>query len=131
MSQIQALIEKARRYLRSAELLIQDGDYDSAVSRSYYAMFYSAEAALLKKKMTFTSHKAVISAFGRYFVKTGIFDKSLGRDLNVIFDQRQLGDYESTFSISEDNARRTFESARAFVDQVTEWLKPDLLDDRC
>ncbi len=26
MSQIQALIEKARRYLRSAELLIQDGD---------------------------------------------------------------------------------------------------------
>ncbi len=26
MNQIQALIEKARRYLRSAELLIQDGD---------------------------------------------------------------------------------------------------------
>ena len=44
MSQIQSLVEKALRYLRSAELLIQDGDYDSAVSRSYYAMFYLAEA---------------------------------------------------------------------------------------
>jgi uncharacterized protein (UPF0332 family) len=80
MSQIQALIEKARRYLRSTELLIQDGDYDSAVSRSYYAMFYSAEAALLKKKMTFISHKAVISAFGQHFVKTWIFDKHMARD---------------------------------------------------
>jgi len=129
MSQIQALIEKARRYLRSVELLIEDGDYDSAVSRSYYAMFYSAQAALLKRKVTFTSHKAVISAFGRYFVKTGIFEKRLGRDLNIIFDERQLGDYESNFSISEENARHTFESARGFVDKVAEWLKSDLSDD--
>ena len=129
MSQIQALIEKARRYLRSAELLIRDGDYDSAVSRSYYAMFYSAEAVLLRKEMTFTSHKAVISAFGQYFVKTGIFDKQMGRDLTIIFGERQLGDYESNFSISEDNAGRALESAQRFVDQVAEWLKSDLSDD--
>jgi uncharacterized protein (UPF0332 family) len=123
MSQIQALIEKARRYLRSAELLIEDGDYDSAVSRSYYAMFYSAEAALLKKDMTFSSHRGVISAFGQYFVKTGIFDKRMGRSLNVIFDERQLGDYESNFSISEDNARHTFETAQEFVNQIAMWLE--------
>jgi uncharacterized protein (UPF0332 family) len=123
MSQIQSLIEKARRYLRSAELLIQDGDYDSAVSRSYYAMFYSAEAALLKKEMTFSSHKAVISAFGQYFVKTGIFDKKMGRDLNIIFGERQLGDYESNFSISEDNARHTLETAQGFVDRIAAWLE--------
>jgi uncharacterized protein (UPF0332 family) len=123
MSQIQALIEKARRYLRSAELLIEDGDYDSAVSRSYYAMFYSAEAALLKKDMTFSSHRGVISAFGQYFVKTGIFDKRMGRSLNVIFDERQLGDYESNFSISEDNARHTLETAQEFVNQIAMWLE--------
>ena len=119
MSQIHKLIEKARRYLRSADLLIRDGDYDSAVSRSYYAMFYSAEAVLLKKKMAFSSHKSVISAFGRYFVKTGIFDKRMGRDLNIIFGDRQLGDYESNFSISEDNARHALETAQGFVDQIT------------
>jgi len=129
MSQIQGLIGKARRYLRSAELLIQDGDYDSAVSRSYYAMFYSAEAALLKKKMSFNSHKGVISAFGRHFVKTGIFEQRLGRDLNVAFGERQVGDYESNFSISEDNARHAFERAGGFVGQVAEWLKSDLPDE--
>ena len=123
MNQIDALMEKAYRYLKSTEVLIKDCDYDSAVSRSYYAMFYSAEAALLTKQMTFTSHKAVISAFGQYFVKTGIFDKRMGRDLNIIFGERQVGDYESTFSITEDQALNTFESARRFVDQVAEWLR--------
>ncbi len=123
MSQIRMLIEKADRYLRSAELLIQDSDYDSAVSRAYYAMFYAAQAALLKREMTFSSHKAVISAFGRHFVKTGVFEKEMGRDLNVIFDERQLGDYEPMFSISQDDARRATEVAQRFVDQIAAWLE--------
>jgi len=38
----QALLEKARRAIRSAHLLRADGDYDSAVSRAYYAMFQEA-----------------------------------------------------------------------------------------
>jgi len=49
--------------------------------------------------------------------------------MNKIFHERQLGDYESNFSISEDNARHAFESARGFVDHVAEWLKSDLSDD--
>ena len=47
----------------------------------------------------------------------------MGRDLNIIFGERQVGDYESTFSITEDQALNTFESARRFVDQVAEWLR--------
>ncbi len=123
MSPIQLLIEKAERYLRSSELLIQDGDYDSSVSRAYYAMFYSAEAALLKKNMSFSSHKAVISAFGEHFVKTNIFEKQMGKDLNIIFDQRQLGDYEYGHSISDDDARQTFIIAKKFVEAISEWLE--------
>ncbi len=42
MSEIPALIAKARRYLKSAELLLQDGDYESSVSRSHYAMLWSS-----------------------------------------------------------------------------------------
>lgn len=45
--EIKDLLKKADRYLRSAELLLKDGDFDSCVSRCYYAMFYSAEAILL------------------------------------------------------------------------------------
>ena len=65
------LLGKALRTLQSARLLLTDGDYDGAVSRAYYAMFYVAEALLLAKGMTFSSHSAVISAFGKEFAKPG------------------------------------------------------------
>jgi uncharacterized protein (UPF0332 family) len=40
MKEIISLIERANKYLNSAELLIKEGDFESSVSRSYYAMFY-------------------------------------------------------------------------------------------
>lgn len=74
---ITLMFEKARRYLDSAELLRADGDYDSAVSRLYYAMFYCAEALLWEQELTFSKHRAVISAFGRHYAKTGLLPPQL------------------------------------------------------
>lgn len=37
MNEIKALLSKAEKYLQSADLLLKAGDYDSSVSRSYYA----------------------------------------------------------------------------------------------
>ena len=87
MKEIKSLVEKAKKYLRSAEI-------ESSVSRTYYAMFYCAQAMLLTKNLSFSSHRGVISAFGEHFIKTGIFPKEMGRELNRAFEKRQLGDYE-------------------------------------
>jgi len=46
MKEIVALIGKAERFMKSATTLIDGADYESSVSRAYYAMFYMAEAAL-------------------------------------------------------------------------------------
>ncbi len=41
MKEVDDLINKAKRFLRTAELAFNDGDYDSCVSRCYYAnVFY-------------------------------------------------------------------------------------------
>lgn len=93
MKEAKALVERARRYLKSAEMLLRDRDFKSSVSRTYYAMFYCAQAAMLTKELSFSSHKGVISAFGEHFVKTGIFPKEMGRELNRAFEKRQVGDY--------------------------------------
>ena len=54
--QIESLVEKSDRYLRSAVLLRDAEDYDSVASRLYYAMFYCAEALLLTKELSFSKH---------------------------------------------------------------------------
>src|ERR1035438_6836713 len=42
------LLQKAHRNIRSAKLLLADGDCDTAVSRAYYTMFYIAAAPLTR-----------------------------------------------------------------------------------
>lgn len=112
MKEAESLLKRARKYLKSAEILIEVGDYESSVSRAYYAMFYSTEAILLTKGLSFSSHKGTISAFGEHFVKTGIFPREMGRELNRAFGKRQLGDYGYNFIITQDEARELVKSAK-------------------
>ena len=123
MKEINSLIERAKRYLKSAEILLEEGDYESTVSRTYYAMFYSAQAMLLTKNLSFSSHKGVISAFGEHFVKAGIFPKEMGRELNRAFEKRQIGDYEYTFVISKKEAEEVIENGEEFVEKIAQYLK--------
>jgi len=58
VKEIQKLVKRALRYIKSAEMLLEDVDFESSVSRTYYAMFYCAEAALLTKKLSFSSYSS-------------------------------------------------------------------------
>ena len=111
------------KYLRSAEILLKERDYESSVSRAYYAMFYSAQAVLLTKNLSFSSHKGVISSFGEHFIKTGIFQKEMGRELNRAFEKRQIGDYEYKFVISKEEAEEILVDGKKFVENIIQRLK--------
>ena len=122
MKEIQSLIERAAKYVRSADILLNEGDYESCVSRAYYAMFYTAEAALLTKGLTFSSHKGVISAFGKHLIQTGEMPKEMSRELHRAFEKRQLSDYEFTFVIAREEAEEILVAAGDFVRAVRDYL---------
>lgn len=52
MKEAATLIKRARKYMRSAQMLLEHKDYESCVSRTYYAMFYCAQAALVTKYLS-------------------------------------------------------------------------------
>ncbi len=62
------LIDRARRFMRSAELLLVDGDYGSVASRCYYAMFLCVEAMLGARGVHPHTHKGMMALFGRDFI---------------------------------------------------------------
>ncbi len=97
MKEVESLVARSEKYLHSANVLIKEGDYESSVSRTYYAMFYCVEALLLTKNLSVSSHKGINSLFGEHFVKTGLLPKDMSRELNRAFEKRQLGDYEYIF----------------------------------
>lgn len=100
-----ALLGKAERYIRSAELMRASGDYDSAASRLYYAMFYCAEALLFSKGLSYSSHRAVIAKFGEHFARTGELPAEMHRWLREAFDRRQQADYETVPVVKEEHVR--------------------------
>lgn len=125
MNEIKELIGRANKYLGSAKLLLDAEDFDSSVSRSYYAMFFATEAILLTKELQFSSHKGVISAFGQHFVKTGIIPQEMRRWLQNAFDMRQEGDYSFRSMIEKDTAIRILGQANDFVTRIVEYIKKE------
>jgi uncharacterized protein (UPF0332 family) len=82
MDEIKALCKRAETYLHSAQTLIAEKDFDSAVSRTYYSMFYMTQACLLSQGVTVSSHNGTNQKFSELFVKTGIFPKEYGKYLS-------------------------------------------------
>jgi uncharacterized protein (UPF0332 family) len=116
------LLQMAKESLEAAEDLFKSKHYGFSASRSYYAMFYVAETVLLTKNFSFSKHKAVISAFGKEFVKTGLLPQPLHRYLRNAFKLRQLGDYGFPGSVSEKKAQTLIEQTKDFIRTVEEYL---------
>ena len=72
---VRDLLSKAEQSLKAARHLMEDAFEDFAAARAYYAMFYSLEALFLSREQSFSKHSAIIAAFGKNFVKTGIFNE--------------------------------------------------------
>lgn len=121
-SEIIDLLEKSAQSRDAALLLLKDDYVDFAASRAYYAMFYAIEALLLSKTLSFSKHSAVISAFGKEFVKTGLMDARFHRSVMDAFDVRNAGDYGSMHEVSEEKARQIIEEADQLLAAVRLFL---------
>lgn len=61
------LLRMAAASAHAAQILFDNGYPGFCASRSYYAMFYVAEAFLEGDGLSFSKHSAVIAAFGQHF----------------------------------------------------------------
>lgn len=117
-------LEQAHATLREAEILLNESALRGAINRTYYAMFYAVLALLATKRIGTSKHSAIIAAFDREFVKTGVFARELSRSLHLAFDRRQTHDYGEMIPIDRQTAEETLANARSFVSQVEAYLRP-------
>jgi uncharacterized protein (UPF0332 family) len=109
------LLEKAKRSLIGADLLVENNLAELATSRAYYAMFYIASAFLLVKNLSFSSHSAVISAFGREFAKDNQKFREFHRALIDAQDMRNRSDYDLEVNITASEAKQQIDIAKQFM----------------
>jgi len=121
-SEVDDLLEKAFQSHDAAESLFKEGFIDFSASRAYYAMFYSLEALLLDKNLSFSKHSGVISAFGREFIKTGLVDKKFHQYVLQAFDLRNVGDYGAMHAVPGEKAVELMDNAREFIGTIQKYI---------
>lgn len=120
---VQKLLDKALLSIRAADLLFAEGLTDFAAGRAYYAMFYAVEALLLKDGHSYSKHSAVVSAFGRDYVKTGTFDKKYHEYFLDAYDLRNIGDYGILHAVDRDSVAEIIRKAGEMVEAVREHVR--------
>lgn len=121
--EIAANLERAEKSIQAATELAASGFYDFAASRAYYAAFYAATAVLLDEGLEFSKHSGVIASIHQRLVKTGKLDKEQGKELNWLFELRNVGDYGVTIHVSQQDAERAVQVAENFLRVIKSLLQ--------
>lgn len=127
-------LTKAQRYLRSAELLMRDGDHESVVSRAYYGVLHAAKALLAAygrpEAEGWKTHRQVLNTCAqedrRYTWFQGIRplkgERDFQRSLAALRAQRDDADYE-VGRVTSATAQEALRFAGEFIRRVEERIR--------
>lgn len=115
--------ERAHETLAEIPYLREQGYYNTAVNRLYYACYYAAVALLAKHHISTNTHAGVKTMLGLHFVSKGLISKESGRAFSNLYDSRQRGDYDEFVYSTQEEVDELLPKAQKFIGEIDELLK--------
>ena len=119
-------MESARKMLSEVESHRENGFYNTAVNRMYYACYYAATAKLISMGIEVKSHDGVRLNLGKHVVMAEHLSPDLGRFYSRLFSKRSTGDYDDFINHTLETVDELLPQARQFINtlisQLEEWL---------
>ena len=115
--------QRAQETLAEIPFLKQQGYYNTAVNRLYYACYYAAIALLIKHGINPGTHAGVKQMLGMHFVATGRIPRDVGRSFSLLFERRHSSDYDDFVYTSEEEIDELFPKAEMFIQTIDTLLK--------
>ena len=122
LSEVEEYISKAKDKLISSKILFENQQYATSVSASYYCMFLTAKALLVKKDYNPKSHEGLISLFGQVYVIQGDFDRKIAKYLARAQSLREDAVYDAVDGITEPIAKLWIDNAEEFIKEAKKFL---------
>ena len=120
--QAEALLALAQDDLVVARRNLGDGYPRQAASRTYYALFHAATAALAEAGDHAKTHAGVRRQFGQRSVQDGPFGAEDSRTFARPARLRNDADYHVGREVSAEAAGAALADAAALVDRIAAWL---------
>lgn len=116
-------LENAFNTLSEVESHRENGFYNTAVNRLYYACYYAARAILTAYHIETKSHEGVRQQLGLNFVLTGKISEEQGRFYSRLFSKRTTGDYDDFINHTLETVDELYPQAQAFVNTIADLLR--------
>jgi len=111
-------IEQAEQTLVEVQSHLDNGFWNTAINRMYYACFYAIGALLVKDDIVVNSHAGVRQKFGQLYVKPGKIDRELGKHFTELFEKRNRGDYNDFVDYDESEAKNLLPKTVELIDKI-------------
>lgn len=111
-------MERAKETIEEAKMLFDAGHLNAYVNRLYYACFYAASALLFTRGFSTSKHAYLRSLLHREFVKAGLISDHMGKFYDLLFDNRQKGDYSDFVTFKAEQVAEWLERTQEFVGYI-------------
>lgn len=115
--------EKGDAALRQAQILFDNGEFDGAVSRAYYAVFHYTQAVLFTKGIEAQSHQGLNRLFSLHFVRANVFEKRFATIFSHAQKAREESDYAPEIPFSAEEAKLRIAEAGEFIAASKKYLE--------
>ncbi|MBV6400264.1 MAG: hypothetical protein CNIPEHKO_00547 [Anaerolineales bacterium] len=121
--EIKYFLKLAEESHQVAGELLKFGHPRFSAAQSYYTIFYLTQGLLLTKDLTFSSHSAVVAAYGKEFAKTKLLDPKFHGYIIEAQKRRMTGHYgEEGEDVTESDANESLQWAEEFMQAVRKYL---------
>ena len=114
--------EKACEMLKSAQSNLKQGDYKTALNRSYYAIFHAMRSVNCLDGFDSSKHSGVIAHFNQFVLKTGKMDSKYSEYIKKASYCREKSDYDDFYVVSKAETEEQVSNAKEFVNAVGAYI---------
>lgn len=111
-------LECAQEALQEAKLLLEKDRLRGYVNRLYYACFYAVSALLLTRNLSTSRHGYLRSLMHREFVKADVIPQQLGKHFDMLFENRQEGDYGDFTTFKKEDVADWLGKSQQFITHI-------------
>ena len=114
---------RAKETYKDAQILAENGRWNSCINRLYYSAYYAVMALLLNSDLKPTTHSGAKSNFSEHFILTNSIPKEFGKMYSQLFTWRQKGDYDDLYDFDKEKVMPYFHPVSQLISIVEKLIE--------
>ena len=111
-------VKKAEAYLANAKTVAATEFPNGAITSSYYCFFWLVRGLLADKDIVPKRHSSAREMFSLHYIKSGEIPEKYKDDFALLFERRQIADYDIDGDFPLDEINRLIELTERFLNFV-------------